>query len=296
MMTEDGARNGSVDMLRGLAVVGIVWFHVHAPGADLALAGLAVFFLLLFHFAPKMTPPIGPTIVARADRLLRPWLIWSAIYALAKLAQSTLSGTSLASEFDASMLLTGAALHLWFLPFAFLCLLVLGLIERVIDLSSSAGFTAALVLSVAALPASVALTQLTPGHPWLEWSAALGPVGLGLALRGANGNRVRFSLLIAAACIGTALSWLLYVALPLRVPIGLAATIGALCFVSPSTGLTRWIGWVAMPVYLIHPLALSPLMRVAQDWPAGVLALTAVLISAAAGTAILIFGRARQLF
>jgi surface polysaccharide O-acyltransferase-like enzyme len=291
-----GARNGSVDLLRGLAVVGIVWFHAHAPGADLALAGLTVFFLLLFYYAPGLKPPVGLTIAARADRLLRPWLFWSAIYGVAKLAQAIVGGVPLATEFEPWMVLTGTALHLWFLPFAFLCLLVLGLIESLIDLTSSAGFAVALALSGVALPLSVAIARLDLDHPWSEWGAALGSVGMGLALRGTNGSRVRYLWLLAAACIGTVLSWWLDAALPLRIPLAVAATVTALSVTAPSTALTRWIGWVAMPVYLIHPLVLAPLLPIMAGWPVAVPALAAVLMSAVAGTAILLFGQARRLF
>jgi hypothetical protein len=81
-------RNGTIDLLRCLSAFGVVWFHAGAPAADFALAGLAVFFLLLVLFHPPGPLSVAPVIKSRADRLLRPWLAWSAIFALAKALQA----------------------------------------------------------------------------------------------------------------------------------------------------------------------------------------------------------------
>lgn len=56
---------------------------------------------------------------SRAQRLLLPWLVWSAIYGAMKLAEVAVTGVPLRHEFAPWMWLVGTAIHLWFLPFAF---------------------------------------------------------------------------------------------------------------------------------------------------------------------------------
>lgn len=114
-------RNASFDYARLLAVFGIVLFHSGAPGAAWGYVGLPFFLLLLGVFAAPAAARLSTAAYARtrARRLLTPWLIWSAIYAALLAVQAARNGRPVLADFDASMLLTGPALHLWFLPFAF---------------------------------------------------------------------------------------------------------------------------------------------------------------------------------
>ena len=121
--------NATFDYARLVAVVGIIWFHAGAPGALIGYSGLSFFLILLvcnafpqissvrpqFHRAPAWTRYA----VARAQRLLLPWLIASLFYSGFKLVEVA-RGAPWGAEFTSQMWLTGAALHLWFLPFAFL--------------------------------------------------------------------------------------------------------------------------------------------------------------------------------
>ena len=61
----------------------------------------------------------GAYAIARARGLLLPWLAWSAVYGGVKVAEAVVGGQPPGNAFAPWMLLTGPAIHLWFLPFAF---------------------------------------------------------------------------------------------------------------------------------------------------------------------------------
>ncbi|OHB66936.1 MAG: hypothetical protein A2Y77_18340 [Planctomycetes bacterium RBG_13_62_9] len=82
------ARIASIDRLRILAAIGIVWFHTKgAPGRQIAYAGLPIFLLIWFSLVASRDPlPCVRDFLRRAwDRLLAPWLFWSVVYAACKL-------------------------------------------------------------------------------------------------------------------------------------------------------------------------------------------------------------------
>ena len=75
--------------------------------------------LLCLAWPAAQRDDFGRYVCNRATRLLVPFAVWSGIFGLLKLAEVLLTGVSLGSEFKPSMLLTGPAIHLWFLPFAY---------------------------------------------------------------------------------------------------------------------------------------------------------------------------------
>lgn len=115
------ARNATLDYARLLAAFGIVLFHANAPGHAIGYAALPFFLMLLLCLAwpAAQRDDFGRYVCNRATRLLVPFAVWSGIFGLLKLAEVLLTGVSLGSEFKPSMLLTGPAIHLWFLPFAY---------------------------------------------------------------------------------------------------------------------------------------------------------------------------------
>lgn len=119
------ARVANIDRLRILAAIGIVWFHTeNAPYRHIAYAGLPVF-LLIFCSLLTSQGWRGTTaefLKRRWHRLLKPWLFWSAVYGLCRLANALHTGDamSLRQMLSAETLLAGPSIHLWYLPYAFL--------------------------------------------------------------------------------------------------------------------------------------------------------------------------------
>lgn len=247
-------RNASFDYARLLAVFGIVLFHSGAPGAAWGYAGLPFFLLLLGVFAAPAAARLSTAAYARtrARRLLTPWLIWSAIYAALLAVQAARNGRPVLADFDASMLLTGPALHLWFLPFAFVAGCALHALARAVGVRPVLGW-------IGASTAFVALGVSEAG-PWpvplAQWIFAIPSLGLGLLL---STEPRRWQLLGLALVLGgaAALGWTQDI-----LPLALALVGFALCWVVrlPETAQTRGLTDVALVVYLAHPLVQTVLV------------------------------------
>jgi peptidoglycan/LPS O-acetylase OafA/YrhL len=280
------ARNTTVDLLRGLAAFGIVWFHAGAPYSQIALSGLTIFLalLILLHAGPDRAA--SRIISQKADRLVRPWIIWSSIFVLAKFAQALIEDQSLSSEFESRMLLTGPSLHLWFLPFGFVLVVALTLVERHISLSQASVFSCLLVAGVPALPVAALAAPFVRERPWTEWLAAMTPVLLALALRSAAASVSRRRIVSAATISSAILTFHLLGKVELAVPLGMVLVIFALNSKIGESSWGRWIGMISMPVYLIHPIFLSLLKTGPLFRDPTTIAVAATLLSAAVGEAI----------
>jgi surface polysaccharide O-acyltransferase-like enzyme len=226
-------RNGLLDYARLIAACGIVWFHVEAPGYRAAYAALPFFLVLL-----TLPSRAGPA--QRARRLLVPFAIWSAIYALFLVFLAMKSGQDPFRWWRPEMIATGPSTHLWFLPFAFM----VGLAAPVLR-GTAAG---ALPLLAACL---LAVAGETDAPPWHQWGFGLIPAVTGFAFQR---NRILALMSLAAGFLvlelfrpspdnlvilgGTALACLM---LSFRLP---ATRISALC-----ARLSIW-------VYLGHVLVI----------------------------------------
>lgn len=285
-------RSGMVDLLRGLSAAGIVWFHAAAPDAWVGLSGLTVFFIQTILLCPGPGRPLGAFLAGRLDRMIRPWLIWSVILALAKASQATLSGRALTSEFEGWMLLSGPGLHLWFLPFAFCCLVALTLAERAVRLPRGL----LLAACIAAVPLSHLLTALAGGHPFREWAAALAPVTVALALRAggsAAGDRWK---ILGATLLSGGLGYGLQGDAMLPVLLGTALVVVTGSVSLRDRPFFRWIGLISMPVYLVHPMFLAVLDATPLADQRALLAALALTLSVALGEAVRRAGLFNRLF
>ena len=97
----------------------VVTFHL--SGAYL-LAGLGLPLFHMLAMALSAARPSRPAAASawqrRARRLLAPWLFWSLTILLLRLGTQVAQGAPLAEGLSPRMLLYGASIHLWFLPFS----------------------------------------------------------------------------------------------------------------------------------------------------------------------------------
>jgi hypothetical protein len=243
-----------------VAALGIVLFHCGGPGALIGYAGLPFFTMVLIVLAlPGAGRLSFPAFAAgRAVRLLRPWLIWSAVYGSLKLAEVLVVGKPFSSEFELSMLLTGPAIHLWFLPFAFLACLAVYPLARIWPAGgpSVTGPQAALAL--------VALVMLWAGQsgPLEKWVYVLPSLFLGLAFAMARGDRAAVlravALTVGVMAAGALMGWTQGL-----VQLGMAAAALTLCLAIrlPETPLSALCATLSLGVYLCHRLVASLVER-----------------------------------
>ena len=261
--------NASFDYARILAAVGIVWFHCAAPGALVGYSGLAFFLLLLVHLTVHQAvaardrkhraPPFWRFAASRAERLLVPWAIASCLYGILKLGEVSL-GTPFAFEFTISMWLTGPALHLWFLPFAFAVSIIVWPLVRHLALARQSTIPPVSFLSAGLGLVMLSLTQEnTFLIPLAQWAYALPAVLIGLALACAPATaQTQIGLMAAFICAALAANWTdgLF-------EIFLACSVLILCrFVQlPATGFSRTAAQMALLIYLVHPAIMSAVTR-----------------------------------
>ena len=236
-------RNGSIDLARGLGALGIAWFHAKLPLADIALAALPMFTVLTIYFGAGR--PLGP----RARRLLLPWLAWSLVYGALKIANGLWSGQGLGREFEPWMLLTGPALHLWFLPYVFVALVILALARGPLGIVCLVG---------SAVAASWLCNTAPLEQPLAQWASVWPAAVLGglMARSRAPGE------LAAAAAVFYAILLVCEVDRhALILSLGAAAAAIALSVRLPATAVTDWIGHRALGLYLAHPLFIAIVTR-----------------------------------
>ena len=219
-----------------------------------------MFVLLLVYFGADRSPS------RHFNRLMVPWLVWSAIYGALKILQAILEGRPVASEFEPWMLSTGPSIHLWFLPFAFMALVALSAVPRVSPAALWLGAGAASMVSLV-------VAQWALPIPLAQYFTVLPAALTGLVM-------ARTKALIASPLALAALSGALYLA-GLEVATDQAAIAGmavALAFLIrlPSTDVTRRLAAISFGVYLIHPAVIAALGSV---FPAGVFPFLVALLS-----------------
>ena len=261
--------NATFDYGRLVAVCGIIWFHAKAPGAVIGYAGLAFFVMLLVQNALSQIATVRPQFhrapawvryaAARAERLLFPWLLACIVYGSFKVVEVA-GGSPWSFEFTPYMWLTGTALHLWFLPFAFLICLAFWPLGRWLRdqppqvCSGVAFFCAGTALLLFNVVQVVGLPV-----PFAQWAYALPSVLLGVTFALERQNVTQTLGLLTFFCL-TALALDLTTGL---LEIAIAGAALALCsnLHLPSTGLSRWCGRVSLWVYLVHPIAMTIIVR-----------------------------------
>ena len=112
-----------IEAARVLSAFGLVWCHTHSPGYEFAHSGLVVFVVLSVYLAGvhQQRPDFAATLHHRVVRLLVPWVAWFAIYA----AINASHHRPMLDVHDGIVagVLTGPSMHLWYLPYMFVCLL-----------------------------------------------------------------------------------------------------------------------------------------------------------------------------
>jgi fucose 4-O-acetylase-like acetyltransferase len=258
-------RNATLDYARLLAAFGIVFFHAGSPGAAVGYAALPFFLLLLVVLALPGTERISfaDYLNTKVQRLLMPWLIWSAVYSALKLAELSVTGAPFESEFSLNMLLSGPATHLWFLPFAFFTCIAIYPLSRLARRMGTE--RTALIMAVAGVAILLLRQGVSLPVPFAQWLYALPAVCIGVTLALVWG-RVALMGVFLAAFAGAALLIGASEGLLQIVIAGGALMFCKICTL-PATRSAHLAGALSLGVYLAHPLVLSVLGRTTSIAP-----------------------------
>ena len=290
---------GSLDVLRIVAVVAVVWIHSMESGAlggaiiwcrfaVPAFTAVSVFLMMLsvrqkplirvFSWAPK-----------RAWGIYRLFLIWNMIYLLARLAKHLFvsAGHAIPLGFS-SLFVVGLVGHLWYLPFLGLVGVALALPARgFIKLKLLPAVAVTILLVLAGLFAAQLTTsiQVDKEHRPLTYFIFLAlstfpaalfvfPIGWLWNQRASSGSKFAnggTSLVLAVLCLCASLHsrqanlWHNLAGVLL-----LAAALS--CSGARLGDRVRFLGELALPVYLLHPLLIDGLHAIGYRLHVGCLA------------------------
>lgn len=225
--------NGLVDYVRFAAALAIVWFSIDVPGNWLAKIAIPLFLVLLLANSES-------GFVTGVTRYLKPFIIWSAVYALLNIAFAFKAQAPTFGWWEWHMLFTGPWIHLWILPFVFATSLLAPWLRH--PLAS---------LGAALLVVALLAGKGTPSQePWLHWSFGAIPVCVAIGF-------LAWGWRLAATTLG--LSFLvLYFGRPspenFTILAGTALALIVLSYRIPATPLSRHFARLSLVIYLANPL------------------------------------------
>lgn len=279
-------RHTNLEILRIAAAFGIVGYHAQVPAKEVPYAGLIVFLALSPLVDARFNWAKIRSMTSLAKVFLLPWAFWFIVYAAANLVMHKPvlpEGNSVGS------VLYGSAPHLWFLPFIFIMLGVMGLIKRgcapvVVFWIATAMASLVLATSIGWRP--ITINAAVPYTQWIHGAAAvLAGLALGLYRDTFRGAWVGIVLLGAALLLCATYQ---LPGLSVTYAIGLVAVAVALFAVEPFNSHGKGIRAVSQcmfGVYLVHILAIAIVKKVVPvDNYAMALAIFAICLAGVALT------------
>lgn len=244
----------SVDLARFLACFGIVAAHAYALEDDwVGHLSLGLFLVLTGFLAMQSYRRAGGAydFRSRAERLVLPWLFWSAFFRVVDLKVSD-SPDKWQLLQDPWTLLVGASVHLWFLPFIMLAMVLVKPVGRLVTTPQRLA-VALLALVLLSVPMFWAMHVYKPPVPLTQWLYALPVYTLGL-LMGVAHPMGRPVWLILAGVVMSVEAYLVSNAAPWAWTICAAVLLFEAFWRLPLQH--KWLpklGQVAFGIYLLHP-------------------------------------------
>lgn len=253
---------------------------------------MPLFVALTVYFGLRSTgqQPFLRFAAGRARRLLLPWVLWSLLYGLLIVRGAYRAGLPLFDAFSPTVLLTGTALHLWFLPFAFVAILACRLVQVWIPRNSTGLFLFLGIFVSGTVATAFALEahgRVAPGEQWLSATPA---VLLGFAL--VLAERVRWGLALVLCVALSVFSTLRLSGLPygtMEYLITSVLTVAILAWPVAARPCTVLLSQLSIGIYLVHPLAMSVTFSRIIPMPPGAAetALLAIVVSVMVAAAML---------
>ena len=279
------ARLEVLEGLRFVAALGIVWFHVRAPGSGIASGALALFLILTSYFTVLSLAKVGlrDFWMSRVMRVLLPWLAWCAFYLVVSAVRLRGLEPALRLENPWAVFI-GPSIHLWFLPWVLISAVPIMLLAPRITTGR-----ALIGAAVVAVPVCVALLWVAEGTtmpPFEQWTVATTPTVYGLLAAGAYrlGRPLVAPVFLGATVAGCLAVGATEALGPLV--IGVAAFEFGRRATWRVPGM-RALGRLSFGIYLIHPFFIDVLFKLGGNTGTVAAALGVFAVSALA-TAVMV--------
>lgn len=269
------------DLLRFVAVLLVIWYHVGAAGSKFTTFHVPVLVIISVALA-QTSRPMQDFAAKRASRILLPWLFWCLVFGVLDLVRRA---AGVPSYLNGMSFFYGTAIHLWFLPFIFLVTVSCAYLRKAIG---SVDLTRRVVIAcVAATILVFTLVAMESRFSWWllpapcpQWLGALPAVIIGIVYVSVFSRRqpttneslaiILGSCLLAATAFVIAGKWSVssfsFTALALFALSGMWST---------NSDAPRWLVFLAsitMGVYIVHPIFITAArIFIDRDWQGGVL-------------------------
>jgi peptidoglycan/LPS O-acetylase OafA/YrhL len=278
----------AIDLARFISAFGIVAAHAYAMEDDwVGHIALGLFLVLTAYLAVQSMQRAGGRypFVARARKLILPWLFWSLVFRFVLLKVNH-GPDRFAILTDPWSLLVGSMVHLWFLPFVMLAMAAVEPVGRWVTTPARLG-GALLALVLASLPMFWAIHAVTLPVPLPQWLFAVPVYGLGL-LVGVAHPMQRAGWTLAASVAMTVGAAVFSGNAPWAYTIFGAVLAFELFWRLPLRG--DWLpklGQAAFGIYLIHPFFMFVVYKFAGPEVNRFLATVAVFVMSWGATLVL---------
>ncbi|MGL6077335.1 acyltransferase family protein [Methyloversatilis discipulorum] len=260
-MSKVAERRHDIEWYRVVGSFSIVWYHSGAIGHDISYAGLVVFFIISMYFSGGRSSGFLDSLHKRSRRLLVPWAAWFIIY----LAFNFFAGRALVWEYSfAGALLVGPSVHLWFVPYLFICFVLLDVARLFLlpgFLAVSLGGAAVLMIG---LSPSWRDFSLGLGYPLAQYFHAAPAVMIGAVCSCASGgNAVIVALVLAVSFLASVFYFdIPGVGVPYSIGIVFAFLVTFFRWGDRLRFPVRSVSDCMLGVYFSHIFVLKPVMRV----------------------------------
>lgn len=249
-----------IEIIRIISAFAIVWFHSGAQGSEISYAGLVVFLVISIYLATRSSRSGKMYLLGIGKRLLVPWFFWLMIYGILNLVMGrTIVPVDHGFVFG---VLAGSSIHLWFVPFLFICLVIYSFIKIYISQKVLAISASALVVIILVSASIWRLKSIEFGAPVAQYFHALPGFFLGIYFANANALQVKYALLLLLLMAMAAI-W----AIPL---LGITYLVSMLicCFLLAKILTSFKLIWLdstskcVFGVYFLHVLVLNTLKKI----------------------------------
>ena len=254
-----------IELLRILSAFAIVWFHSGVIGYETAYAGLIVFLILSMYLAGKSTLSVKHDIFRRVERLLIPWAVWFVIYgALNVLAHKPL--ISLNNGIIAGIL-SGPRIHLWYMPFIFICLILHDFIRNYASSISIAWSSAILAIVVLSSTAIWRHESIQLGYPIPQYAHASAGIFLGVFFSYFSEISKKMGISLLLITIAAAASAIPYggVGIPYLIGIVAGCVVVFQPFARISTINFSFMSQCTLGIYFVHIIFLATIKKLNAD-------------------------------
>lgn len=266
-----------IELARLISAFGIVWYHAAGDQSPIAYGGLIVYLMLSIYLSGNRLVDLA-LVRRRASRIIIPWVLWSALYGLANLV----AGRPMINVQPSWWIgvLAGPSIHLWYLPYIFMVLLLLDVAKRYVrapQVAMISATSAALMILCAPTwrPVSIAV-----GYPIAQWAHALPAVLIGIyflcAIRLPKVYSIFGVLVITVALLAPATE------LRFRLPYLEGTVVMALIATGALVPFVRWdltqLSECTFGVYLCHAM-FQKVLSMSGMVPGGMLAMASFLLS-----------------